>query len=152
MRTGSKITAHLLIVDDSDDDVFILTRALRKNGVTHPIDSAYNGSQGIKYLEALLRQEPGQADFPSLVLLDLKMPMVDGHEVLAWIRTQPGLSRLPVYVLSSSELQSDISRARELGAADYWTKPTAFPEYRELAAKIKDLLPPAPSDTVAMSV
>ncbi|HUR46471.1 MAG TPA: response regulator, partial [Candidatus Saccharimonadales bacterium] len=134
MGVGTKTNPHLFIVDDCDDDVFILMRALRKNGVTHSVESAANGAQAIKYLEALVREQP--ADLPVLVLLDLKMPMVDGHEVLAWIRSQPALRQLPVYVLSSSELQTDISRARELGAADYWCKPTALQDYRQLADKI----------------
>src|SRR5690349_5536826 len=112
--SASKTTPNprLLIVDDSDDDVFLLTRALRKNGLAHSIDCAANGAQGIKYLEAHL----SYPDLPSMVLLDLKMPLVDGHQVLAWIRTQPGLSKLPVYVLSSSQLDIDMAAAKQSGA------------------------------------
>ncbi|HUR46927.1 MAG TPA: response regulator [Candidatus Saccharimonadales bacterium] len=143
MSPRKETSRYLLIVDDSDDDVFILMRALRKNGVTYSVESAANGAQAIKYLEALLREDPEAADLPLMVLLDIKMPQVDGHEVLAWIRSQPALRQLPVYVLSSSELQTDIARARELGAVDYWTKPLAVSGFQNLALKIKDLLPPS---------
>jgi two-component system response regulator len=141
--SASKISTgpQVLIVDDSDDDVVILMRAFQKAGVVHPVHCAVNGAQCIKYLQALLGEHAAGSDLPAMVLLDLKMPLVDGHEVLAWIRSQPALSSLPVYILSSSELTSDISRAKDNGAADFWSKPTSFPEYRQLAARIKSLLP-----------
>jgi|SRR4051812_21781650 CheY-like chemotaxis protein len=137
-----KTNAPLLIVDDSDDDIFLLTRALRKTGIPHPIDCAANGAQGINYLRAHIAHHGG-SELPSLVLLDLKMPIVDGHEVLAWIRSQPSLEKLPVYVLSSSQLEIDISKSKEGGAADYWVKPSSLPEYQDLADRIKSVLPPA---------
>ena len=139
-----KTDSRLLIVDDSDDDVFLLTRALRKTGISHAIDCAANGAQGINYLLAHANHEGIGPGLPSLVLLDLKMPVVDGHEVLAWIRSQPSLQNLPVYVLSSSQLDIDVSKSKAAGAADYWVKPSSLPEYHELAARIKALLPPAP--------
>ena len=140
-----KTNSPLLIVDDSDDDIFLLTRALRKSGISHPIDCAANGAQGINYLQAHIADREAGHELPSLVLLDLKMPIVDGHEVLAWIRSQPSLQNLPVYVLSSSQLEIDIAKSKEGGAADYWVKPSSLPEYQDLAARIKDILPPAVS-------
>jgi two-component system response regulator len=133
---------RVLIVDDNEDDVFILTHVLRKSGVAHPIDCAVNGLQCIKYLQALLAESTEPSSLPALILLDLKMPLVDGHEVLAWIRSQDALHSLPIYMLSSSELALGISRARENGAADYWVKPSSLSEYHQLAARVKSLLPP----------
>src|SRR5689334_6747280 len=118
--SGSKENPYLYVVEDCDDDLFLLTRALRKNGITHPIESAADGAQGINYFKALLAEGPDPTGLPSLVLLDLKMPRLGGKEVLSWIRSQPPLHHLPVYVLSSSELDSDGSAVRASGASDYW--------------------------------
>jgi DNA-binding response OmpR family regulator len=73
---------------------------------------------------------------PALVLLDLKMPKVDGFDVLAWLRTRPELESLPVVVLSSSSREDDIQRARTLGAADYRVKPADFDELMILAQEV----------------
>jgi CheY-like chemotaxis protein len=67
-----------------------------------------------------------------MLLLDLKMPRKDGFEVLEWIRSQPDLFALRVVVLSSSQVQSDIDRAYELGASSYLVKPDAFENYLQL--------------------
>ncbi|HUR47417.1 MAG TPA: response regulator [Candidatus Saccharimonadales bacterium] len=133
---------RLLIVDDSDDDIFFLTRALRKSGIALPVDCAANGAQGIKYLQSYLNNPHPKDELPSMVLLDLKMPLVDGHQVLEWIRGQPALNQLPVYILSSSQLDLDISKAKKSGAADYWVKPSSLPEYQDLAVRIKTILEP----------
>ncbi len=74
---------------------------------------------------------------PSLLLLDLKMPQVDGFRVLQWLRENPLLKRLPVVVLSSSGEQRDVDRAHELGANGYSVKPSAAEGYIELAAAIE---------------
>ncbi|HUR44511.1 MAG TPA: response regulator [Candidatus Saccharimonadales bacterium] len=142
LASSSKPKPYVLVVDDSDDDVFLLSRALRKMGVNHPIECAVNGVEGMKYFKALLAEGPESGDFPSLVILDLKMPLVDGHELLAWIRSQPALKKLAVYVLSSSIIPGDVSASIQFGALDHWTKPCSMREYFELAAKIKNLLPP----------
>ena len=101
---------------------------------------AVNGAHAIKYLEARLKHSSSRIDLPALILLDIKMPLADGHEVLAWIRSQPALAQLRVYILTSSDLETDRSRARELGASDFWVKPCSYTEYRTLADKIKMLL------------
>jgi len=136
----------LFVIDDSDDDVFILSRAIKGAGILNTIDCAGNGEQAIKYLQALLNHSSSSSNLPAIILLDIKMPLADGHQVLAWIRSQSALSRLPVYMLTSSELESDRSRSTQLGATDFWVKPSSYPEYRTLADKIKNLL-----DTTALS-
>ncbi|HUR47634.1 MAG TPA: response regulator [Candidatus Saccharimonadales bacterium] len=136
----SNSNQFLFVVDDSDDDVFILSRALKGAGVSNNIDRGVNGAQAISYLQALLKNSDSGSKLPAMILLDIKMPLADGHEVLAWIRSQPALSRTPVYVLTSSELESDRSRSKQLGASDFWVKPFSYTEYRTLADKIKTLL------------
>ena len=134
---------RVLIVDDRDDDVFLLMRALKKAGVPYSIDCAGNGVQAVKYLAGCLANTP-VPDLPSMVLLDLKMPLMDGHEVLAWIRAQPELANLQVYVLSTSHLEHDVAKAKGSGAADYWFKPNSLAGYYDLAARIKAILFPSP--------
>ena len=135
-----KSDQFLLVVDDSEDDVFILSRALKGAGISNTIECAVNGERAIKYLEALLKGSGDGSNLPALILLDIKMPLKDGHEVLAWIRAQPEFSRTPVFMLTSSELETDCSRSKLLGASDYWVKPFAYSEYRVLADKIKGFL------------
>jgi|SRR5215471_13380567 len=111
-----------LLVEDSEDDVFFMQRALRQAGVHSPLHVVRNGEEAIDYLS-------GQNDFsnrekhplPDLVFLDLKMPGVNGFDVLKWIREQP-LS-IPVAVLTSSPEEIDRQRAQEFGADCYLLKP-----------------------------
>ena len=131
-----------MIVDDNDDDIFLLTRALRRSGVTHEIEVAVSSALAMKYFQALLADSPEPIEFPSLVILDLKMPVVDGFELLKWISSHPGLRKLQIYVLSSSVVESDPAVAIHLGASGFWAKPSSSREYQEIADKIKNLLLP----------
>jgi len=114
----------LLVVEDDPNDVLLLSRALRKAALSNPVQFVNDGEAAIAYLA-------GQGEYkdreryplPALVLLDLKVPRKSGLEVLAWLRLQPGLKRLPVIVLTSSKEPSDVSRAYEMGANAYLVKP-----------------------------
>jgi CheY-like chemotaxis protein len=117
----------ILLVEDDDNDVLLLQRAFAKAGLRAKLKVASGGQQAIEYLA-------GHKDFadrtrfplPFLVLLDLRMPGLDGFDVLRWIRAQPDLKRLLVVVLTSSDQQCDIDKAYELGANSYLLKPVAF--------------------------
>ena len=113
----------ILLVDDNEDDVFIMERAFRQSGLAGIMHVVTNGDDAVRYLSG----EGGFADrnrfpFPQLVFLDLKMPGKDGFDVLSWLQGQPGL-KLTVAVLSSSLEERDMRRARELGADCYLIKP-----------------------------
>lgn len=116
--------APLLLVDDDEGDLFLLQRALQKANLTFPERIATNGEEAIDYLS-------GNGPFadrtafpiPRAVFLDLKMPFVSGFEVLEWLRTQPQLASVPVFVLTGSSIERDRQRALELGARQYLTKP-----------------------------
>lgn len=121
------ISGAILLAEDDDGDVLLLRRAFEKAGVTNPLHVVSDGEQAVAYLTG----QGGYADrerhpLPSLVLLDIKLPRRSGLDVLAWMREQPGLRRIPVVVLTSSEQPADISCAYDAGANAYHIKPVGF--------------------------
>ncbi|HWX21977.1 MAG TPA: response regulator [Candidatus Binatia bacterium] len=129
--------APILVVDDDDNDVFLLRRALTKAGVHNPLFVARDGQEAIDYLAgAAPYSDRGQYPLPALLLLDLKMPRVNGFDVLAWKERRPQLRQLPVVVFSSSSQAADQARARTMGAVDYHAKPADF---QELVRLLKNL-------------
>ena len=114
MNTESKV----FYVEDNPDDIKLTSLALRKAGITVQLETAMDGDQAIAALK-----DRSPSDLPDCILLDLKLPCSSGLEVLAWIRSQPHLKRLPVIMLSSSLLSNDINQAYELGANSYLLKP-----------------------------
>ena len=118
----------ILLAEDDANDVFFLRRAFQKATVKCRIVDVPNGQEAIRYLEG--KQPYGNpTDFPkpSLLLLDLKMPLVNGFEVLEWIGTQGAFEDLPALVLSSSAHEEDMARARELGARDTTSNQATWP-------------------------
>jgi CheY-like chemotaxis protein len=135
----------LLLVEDNRDDVFFLQRALQKARISTPMHVAQNGQAAIDYLTAAMEYgDPPRHSFPSLVLLDLKIPYVSGFEVLKWIREQPALANLSVVILTSSPEQRDREMAVALGATGYLVKPPT-------EAMMRQLLMPQPSLTATLS-
>ncbi len=134
MMTGGTI----LLVEDDSTDVLLLRRALEKAAVTNPLLVVSDGEQAIAYLS-------GQAEYgdrarfplPSLVLLDIALPRRSGFEVLAWMREDPGLRRLPVIMLTSSGQPGDVSRAYDAGANAYHVKPSGFEELLQFVEALK---------------
>jgi CheY-like chemotaxis protein len=119
--------APILVADDDADDVVLLRRAFRKANLSNPIQVVHDGEAAIAYLSGEGRfGDRDDHPLPALMLLDLKLPRKSGFEVLEWIRSQPGLRRLRVVVLSSSSQSADVDRAHELGANSYLVKPVAF--------------------------
>lgn len=110
----------LLVVEDSDDDLFLFRRLLGKAGISNPLESAVTGQAAIDLLaEAISKQD---ASLPGIVFLDLKLPILSGFEVLEWIRAQSRLQRTAIVILSSSAETRDVKRAYELGAHGYLVK------------------------------
>jgi CheY-like chemotaxis protein len=123
----------VLLVDDREDDIFLVQRAFRKANITNPLIPVTDGEQAIDYLKGEGKfSNRNEYPLPSLILLDLKMPKVDGFEVLTWIRQQPKLKGLAVVVLTSSTQLTDVNRAYELGANSFLVKPLDFENYQEL--------------------
>ncbi|PWU16086.1 MAG: two-component system response regulator [Verrucomicrobia bacterium] len=128
----------ILLVDDDSNDVLLLQRAFHKAGIGDLLKVARDGEEAIAYLSGSDRYaDRSKFPMPFLILLDLKMPGTDGFEVLQWARAEPELKRLLIVVLTSSNLQSDIDRAYELGANSYLVKPVGFDEMVNLIQRFE---------------
>jgi len=114
-------TPTLLLVEDSDDDAFFFRRTLEKSGATCHLQHVTNGAEAVDYLVAA--RDGGKQKLPNAIFLDLKMPILNGFEVLDWMRTQTFPAPIQVLVLSGSEHEEDKERALRLGASDYLVKP-----------------------------
>lgn len=113
----------MLLVEDNEDDVFLMQRLLRKANITVPVQVVTDGKQAVDYLAgADPYQDRSRYPMPDLMFLDLKLPFLHGFEVLRWIREQPHLKQLRVIVLSSSLEDKDREKAQALGAP-YIVKP-----------------------------
>ena len=102
----------ILLAEDEQNDVFLIRRAFQKAQLLNPIRVVSDGHEAISYLRGDGKYaDREQFPLPTLVLLDLKMPRLGGFDVIAWVRQQPGLKRLPLVVLTSSKEGPDINRA-----------------------------------------
>jgi CheY-like chemotaxis protein len=117
----------ILLAEDDKNDVFLMKRAFENAGFLNPLIVVNNGKEAVQYLEGEGQYADRQKfPLPGLMLLDLKMPFMDGFDVLAWLRSRPQFNSLPVVVLTSSKLESDITKSREMGVYDYRVKPHRF--------------------------
>ena len=114
------MTAHILLVDDDENDVFFMTEAFRKAGVQKKIHIAKDGRAAVDYLRSSSEQG---ADGPHLIILDLKLPFVMGLDVLRCIRSELGLLTV-VIIMSASAEKSDVAAAYRGGANAYLVKPS----------------------------
>ena len=127
----------ILLVEDDYNDVLLIQRAFRKAEIQPPISIVSDGDEAISYLSRKgMYANTQRFPVPLLVLLDLKLPRRSGLEVLAWVREQPELRRLLVVVLTSSQEDSDLSQAYDLGANSYLVKPINFQDFVELVKLI----------------
>jgi CheY-like chemotaxis protein len=138
----------LLYAEDEETDVLLLRLALKRSGLPHPLNVVVNGVEAIDYLAGTgVFADRSQHPLPCLVLLDLKMPLKSGFEVLAWIRQQPQFAALPVVVYTSSGGDADREQSRQLGATDYVVKKADVGEIAEWLRSIIPLCQPEPART-----
>ena len=130
--------ASILLVEDDEADVLLLRRAFKDADIQNPVQVARDGQEAIDFLARPWL--PPEDRLPALVLLDLKMPRRTGAEVLAWMRDQPVLCTVPVFVFSSSANRNDIEQAYALGANAFMVKPPSLGERLELARFLKQWL------------
>lgn len=128
----------ILLVDDNEDDVFLMERAIQGAGITNPLFIVGDGNEAINYLSGAGKySDRGEFPLPAIVFLDLKLPFKSGHEVLEWIRKQPEFATLVVVVLTSSNEPSDIRRCYALGANSYLVKPPTPEQLVDMAKSFK---------------
>jgi CheY-like chemotaxis protein len=133
------MSGPVLLVEDFDDDIFWMRRSWGKEGVVNPLQVVKNGRQAVEYLSGMGAYSDRKAfPLPCLVILDLKLPYLMGMDVLKWIRGQATLRGLPVLVLTTSALQSDIDEAYQLGANAFMVKPPSGLQLGDLVRPIRD--------------
>lgn len=119
---------YILLVEDSEDDIVLTRRALQKNHIANQLVIARDGEQA---LDILLRPGTSEAppELPVLVLLDLKLPKVDGLQVLSELRQAPTTRRLPVVMLTTSTEDRDVAAGYDSGVNSYIRKPVSFEQF-----------------------
>ena len=127
------ITKTILLVEDNSDDELLTIRALKKNNITNKIDVARDGQDAVDYL---FERKNNDADMPALIILDLKLPKIDGLEVLKRIRENEKTRFIPVVILTSSNEEEDILASYGLGANSFIRKPVDFLKFVEVASNI----------------
>jgi len=123
----------ILLVEDDPDHEALAIRALRKANVANEIQVAHDGAEALEYLNGAAN---GTKTFPQLVLLDLKLPKVEGLEVLRNIRASEKTALLPVVVLTSSDEERDIVSSYRLGVNSYIRKPVNFTDFAEATRQL----------------
>ncbi len=126
---------HILIVDDNPTDLMIMREAFKNTRVEAVLESVSNGDEAMKFL----RRVGGfsKSPRPDLIILDLNMPRKNGHEVLAEIKSDPLLLRIPVIILTTSQAEEDVSRAYAAHANCYVRKPVDFVESARVMAVVE---------------
>ncbi len=125
----------ILLVEDNPVDVEITVRALKKGQVSNELIVARVGQEA---LDILYGRRNGQARKPGLILLDLNLPKVSGHEVLKQIKADIKLRRIPVIVLTASTREEDVVRSYELGVNTFISKPVEFEDFIKVVTTIQD--------------
>ena len=128
---------EILLVEDNAEDAEMTLRALRKRNVANTLHWVRDGEEALDYL--LCRNQYAGRDPsrpPKLVLLDIKMPKVDGIEVLRQIKSSPHLKQVPVVVMTSSNEERDVVESYRLGANSYIVKPVAFDVFLDTVSKV----------------
>jgi CheY-like chemotaxis protein len=131
--------AVILLAEDEEDYVLLIRRAFAMAKIPNPVHVVWNGQEAIAYLKGEGKYSNREEyPLPDLFLLDLKMPRVNGFEVLKWVRSQPGLAPLRVLVLTSSDEIRDVNEAYKLGANSFLVKPLDFEDFAQLSRLIQE--------------
>ena len=128
-----KMLPKILMVDDDDDDKLLMKSAFEDNNYEADFDFANNGEElMIKLNQFKTNLTPN----PSLIILDLNMPKISGHDVLKFLKNDTYYNTIPIIIFSTSRSETDISYAMNLGASDYIIKPSSYAQLLEVVKKI----------------
>ncbi len=127
---------NILLVEDNPDDVELTILALERNNIANPVTVVRDGREALDYLFYKGKYEGSEYELPNLILLDLKLPKVDGIEVLHQIKGDRRLKLIPVVVLTSSKEDNDVLKSYDLGVNSYIRKPVDFDQFVETVKQI----------------
>lgn len=129
----------ILVAEDDEDYVLLIKQVFAKAHIPNPVHVVWNGEEAIAYLKGEGKYSNREEyPLPDIFLLDLKMPRINGFEVLKWVRQQPGLAALRILVLTSSDAIRDVNQAYQLGANSFLVKPLDFEDFTHLSRLIAD--------------
>ena len=127
----------ILLVEDDDGHARLLEKNLRRGGVVNHLVRVADGQEAVDYVSRTGSYEDSvRYPFPSVVLLDVRMPRLDGFEVLAYLKSDPELMKIPVIMLTSTDNQNEINRAYEMGANGYVVKPVGIESFIDRVVKL----------------
>jgi CheY-like chemotaxis protein len=126
----------ILLVEDNPDDVELTQRALRINNISNQVEVVNDGEQALEYLHGRNAEGGYSHSLPQLVLLDLKLPKVDGLEVLVTLRGHERTKLLPVVILTSSKEERDMVEGYSRGANSYVRKPVSFEQFLDAVRQL----------------
>jgi CheY-like chemotaxis protein len=128
---------EILLVEDNPNDVELTLHALKRNHLTNRVHVARDGAEALEFLfgAGSLPDRPAQ-DAPRVILLDLKLPKVDGLEVLRQVKADPRTQAIPIVVLTSSREERDVVESYRLGVNSYITKPVDFEQFTEAVRQL----------------
>ncbi len=129
-------TAPILLVEDNPDDETLALRAFQKNNIGNPVVVARDGVEALDYLMGTGARAADGPICPAVILLDLKLPKLDGLEVLAHIRSDERTQSLPVVILTTSDEDTDLIQSYALGVNSYVRKPVDFADFTEAVAQL----------------
>lgn len=132
-QSDSASIRPILLVEDRAVDVDLTQRAFARKKVLNPIEVARDGEEALAYIERWEKGEP----VPICILLDLRMPKVNGLEVLRRLKSHPRFSSIPVIILTTSREDTDIAEAYKLGCNSYIVKPVEFDKFMDVASNIE---------------
>jgi CheY-like chemotaxis protein len=126
---------NILLVEDSEGDILLMNEALSEAKIIHTLEVARDGVQAIQLLEEKAQDKP--SGLPDIILLDINLPKKNGHEVLASIKSNLALKKIPIIVLTTSCSESDICKAYDLHANCYIIKPVEVGDFLQVISSIK---------------
>ncbi|MFT5601236.1 MAG: CheY-like chemotaxis protein [Flavobacteriales bacterium] len=136
MSSKKKTFSHILLVEDNEGDVILTIDAFEESNINAEFSIAKNGKDALDFL--FQRGEFVQAKRPDLILLDINLPIFNGHEVLQLIKADLSLNKIPVIMLTTSSNQSDIDKAYENNCSSYMNKPQDISNFLKAILKIEE--------------
>jgi CheY-like chemotaxis protein len=127
---------HILVVEDNEGDIFLITEALEEGKIVNEISVARDGKEAIDFLNKKGKYE--NEELPDLILLDVNLPKKNGHEVLEYIKGKEGLKQIPVIMLTTSSAEKDISMSYKNQANCFITKPVDVDNFLKIIYSIEN--------------